>query len=337
MEKKEEDSTKFTGWFLTLLFIYFYVIAYLIRNNTLSLIAWGKVCLIVYDFKGLIIPLMLEAFAVVYSITVIYQTMKHNRGAVSALRWSVMFMLGIVFWRILSRLPDIRVFIGSFLEFFAFLYLITFLVYLFRAKSLKRMFPKEDRKNTALVWSAWIINLVAFGWLGYAGYKKYHEKILVSPYENAGSVKVKTVILDYATYDVPDGWKIDFIDVEQGLQRVSIISKGKWLVVRSQSGDEKSLREHLLNSVITLGNDDDYFISQDETTTVSLNGCDAYISRFIMNFEGDTLKCAFASVFDSQTNRNATLSFLSDSLISDKELIVMMGRVSFANPIQENK
>ena len=165
--EKEERSTKLTGWFLTLLFIYFYVIAHFIWESAMGLFAWGKASVIVQDFSERIVPLALEVFALVYGIIAVYQAMKHNRGSVAALRWSVVFMLVIAIERILNVRPDIEAFVGSAFKFVVFLYLLIFLIYLFRGKSIRRMFPKEDRKNTVIVRVAWIIALAAFGWNGY--------------------------------------------------------------------------------------------------------------------------------------------------------------------------
>ena len=303
----------------------------------MGLFAWGKASVIVQDFSERIVPLALEAFALVYGIIAVYQAMKHNRGSVAALRWSVVFMLVIAIERILNVRPDVKAFVGSAFKFVVLLYLLIFLIYLFRAKSIRRMFPKEDRKNTAIVWVAWIIALAAFGWNGYLGYSTLTERVLASPFREAGRVIGKTVITDYATLEIPDGWRVDTIIKVQNLQMDSIISDRKWLVFRSQLGAEEDIREHLLNSVMTLGADDDDFVSQDETVPISINGGNAYISRFTKKEGKDTVKCAFASVFDPQTKRNATLMLMSDSVTSDNELRLLMERVSFTYPILENK
>ena len=332
--EKEEWSTKLTGRLLTLLFIYFYAIVHFMWDSAMELFAWGKASVIVQDFSEWIVPLVLEVFALVYGIIAVYQAMKHNRGSVAALRWSVVFMLVIAIERILNVRPDVKAFVGSAFKFVVFLYLLIFLIYLFRAKSIRRMFPKEDRKNTAIVWAARIIALAAFGW---NGYRTLTEHVHASPFKEAGSVMGKTVIIDYATLEIPDGWRVDTIIKVQNLQMDSIISDRKWLVFQSQLGAEEDIREHLLNSVMTLGADDDDFVSQDGTVPISINGGNAYISRFTKKEGKDTVKCAFASVFDPQTKRNATLMLMSDSVTSDNELRLLMERVSFTYPILENK
>lgn len=335
--EKEESSTKLTGWFLTLLFIYFCVIVYSLWDIAMRWLAWGKAYIIMHDVSEWIVPLALTVAALIYGIIAVYQAMKHNRGSVAALRWGVVFMLVIVIGSILKTLPDMKAFIGSASKFVVFLYLLIFLIYLFRAKSIRRMFPKEGRKNTAIVWWAWIIDLAALGWWGYCVYGACHERILASPFEEAGSVKDKTVIIDYATFEIPDGWRVDTIVKVQNLQAASIVGERKWLVFQSQLGHEEDIREHLLNSTRTLGIDDDDFVSQDETASVRINGGDAYVSRFTKKEGRDTVMCAFASLFDSQTKRNATLMLESDSLMSMAELKLLMGKVSFTNPILKNK
>ena len=343
--EKEENSTKLTGWFLTLLFIYFYIIAQFLWKGVVSLFAWGRFIsiavsqhFVVNDLSEHIVPLTLKTFVIVYGIIAVYQALKHNQGAVSALRWSVVFMLGLVICNTLSMITVINTIVASVLyNSPSLLFLIIFLIYLFRAKSLRRMFPKEYRKNTILVRSAWIAVIVVLLWLGRLGYREFHRYILPSPFNASGKIEDGTVILDYATYEIPDGWHVDSIVIVKDFRTASIISDGKWLTVQSQLWEEGNVGEHLINSSKALGINDDDFVSQDETLPIDFNGQNAYVSRFVMKKGEDTVKCAFVSVFDSQTNHSVTLSLLSDSVISDKELKALMERISFTYPKQESK
>lgn len=328
---EEEKDKRLPGVLLTFLFLYFYIVMRSLWDYSFMLIEWGEDHFLMHGLKDSLIAMALNAVAWTYALIAVVGALTHNKGAVAALRWSVFFMLGISALELLSLASDLRALLTSTFKIFRVLFLLIFYIYLWRAKSLSAIYPKEERKLTWFSATGIIIFACTLGSAIYGSYF-YSQETKHDNYfdENiAGKLKGDSLYLSCGILRIPQGMYVDSLAPYHDIISASIKGDKIWAVAIGDLAEEKTIRQHYINCrMLRPGKDDDIFdISNATSDTIS--GNPTYLTKGRVVSDGDTLDWRMMSIFDAGSLRTVSLALISDSIDADSAIRKLAEHVTF--------